>query len=189
MHSIGFISINCNIDLKKMRIKINIILVLIFLSSCTDVFFEFPQPTYLKNIERIPNKFHGSFTAEMGVDYTICQNYFLKDEDTLYVSSENLILKYQGNKLYINLKEEDSDFYELITLSRFNYFGADSLFVNYVRQPDINFIEYKQNYMQVNNIRYSEIADEHILIKDSLTVNQINTFLNWSKSRHFLFTD
>ena len=172
-----------------MRIKINIILVLIFLSSCTDVFFEFPQPTYLKNIERIPNKFHGSFTAEMGLDYTICQNYFLKDEDTLYVSSENLILKYQGNKLYINLKKEDSDSYELITLSRFNYFGADSLFVNYVRRPDVNFIDYKQNYVQVNNIRYSEIDDKHILIKDSLTVNQLNTFLSWSDSWHFLFTD
>ena len=43
--------------------------------------------------------------------------------------------------------------------------------------------------MQVNNIRYSEIADKHILIKDSLTVNQLNTFLNWSESVHFLFTD
>ena len=125
----------------------------------------------------------------MGVDYTICQNYFLRDDDTLHVGSENLILKYQGNKLYVNFKEVDSDFYELFTLSRFNYFGADSLFVNYVRRPDVNFIDYKQNYMQVNNIRYSEIADEHILIKDSLTVNQINTFLNWSNSRHFLFTD
>ena len=172
-----------------MRIKINIILVLVLLSSCTDVVFEVPQPTYLKNIENIPNKFHGSFTAEMGVDYTICQNYFLRDDDTLHVGSENLILKYQGNKLYVNFKEVDSDFYKLFTLSRFNYFGADSLFVNYVRRPDVNFIDYKQNYMQVNNIRYSEIADEHILIKDSLTVNQLNTFLNWSESVHFLFTD
>ena len=46
MHSIVFFKINCNIDLKKMRIKINIILVLVLLSSCTDVVFEVPQPTY-----------------------------------------------------------------------------------------------------------------------------------------------
>ena len=91
--------------------KIKIFLALIFLSSCGDIELEFPQPTYLKNLDKISSNFHVSFERigyvgtvssrkQDTIQYNIFETYCLIDSDTLIVGSENLIIKHQGNRLF-----------------------------------------------------------------------------------------
>ena len=180
-----------------MKNKIKIFLALVFLSSCGDIELEFPQPTYLKNLDKIPSNFHGSFEriGYVGtvsshkhdtIKYNICEKYCLIDSDTLIVGSENLIIKHQGNKLFVNLKRDNAKYYNLYVLSRFNYFDSDSLLINrliidkldhhYSNSEDIAL-----KYLLLNKISVFD-ADSSIdgVISDTLSVNQINTLLNWT---------
>ena len=136
-----------------MKNIIKIFISLLFLISCTNVYFENPQPTYLENVKKIPSKFHGSFeyvektSSFVGKGSTKFNNYVISDEfclinnDTLKLVSDDLVVKYQGNNLFINLKKDSV--YELNLLNRYNYFGADSLkvktifivFLNYPFNP------------------------------------------------------
>ena len=177
--------------------KIKIFLALIFLSSCGDIELEFPQPTYLKNLDKIPSNFHGSFERigyvgtvssrkQDTIKYNIFEKYCLIDSDTLIVGSENLIIKHQGNKLFVNLKRDNTKYYNLYVLSRFNYFDSDSLLINrliidkldhhYSNSEDIAL-----KYLLLNKISVFD-ADSSIdgVISDTLSVNQINTLLNWT---------
>lgn len=180
-----------------MKNKIKIISAIIFLSSCSDVSFEFPQPTYLKNIDKIPSNFHGSFerisskglsAKKDTIQYNIFETYCLINNDTLRVGSKNLIIKHQGNKLFVNLKKDNDDDYGLYVLSRFNYFSSDSLFINTIRitekphhysdSTETVFLDYMLlNKLPVFN---ADSSSSMVLITDSLSVNQINTLLNWT---------
>ena len=181
-----------------MKTKIKFTIALIFFSSCGDVAIKFPQPTYLENIEKIPNKFHGSFERiddkEDTIKYKIFESFALIDNDTLKLSSEDLIVKYQNNNLFVNLKNDD--YYNLYVLSRFNYFNSDSIQIKTFSFNDAPAHHYtKKNgetdipsiikYMLNNKFSYVEsIIDTTLesnfdVFSDTLNSNQINTLLNW----------
>lgn len=155
-----------------MNSKIKIIFTLIFLTSCSDIIFEIPQPNYLNNLEKFPSKFHGNFKVD-DKEYDIYESYCLINNDTLFLGSENLILKYQGNRLFVNLKD-NNDYYKLYVLSRFNYLGIDELTINTI-EVDSNFLD----YLKLTEISYFDNDSSKILIKNSLSVNQLNTLINW----------
>jgi len=179
-----------------MKNTIKIISALIFLSSCSDVSFDFPQPTYLKNLDKIPSNFHGSFerissrvlsAIKDTIQYNIFETYCLIDSDTLIVGSENLIIKHQGNKLFVNLKKDN--YYALYVLSRFSFFGTDSLLINTIMIGDEKPHHYSDStedvfldYMLLNKLPVfdEDISSSKMLIADSLSVNQLNTLLNWT---------
>lgn len=177
-----------------MKNKIKIFLALVFLSSCGDIELEFPQPTYLKNLDKIPSNFHGSFERIFSgissendtIKYNIFEKYCLIDSDTLIVGSENLIIKHQGNKLFVNLKRDNAKYYNLYVLSRFNYFDSDSLSIDrliidkldhhYSNSEDIAL-----KYLLLNKISvFNADSSIDVVISDTLSVNQINTLLNWT---------
>jgi len=186
-----------------MKNNIIIFLSLLFLASCTNVYLEFPQPTYLKDLDRIPSNFQGSFEvssnppfAEKKVDrYQISEQYCLINSDTLWVGSEKLKVKHQGNNLYVNLKEDSS--YVLYVLSRYNYFDSDSLIIKtmFLLDPEddntTGVFHYNNalDYLMLNDINFSELSNDYILIKDSLSINEINTLLNYTPPRdqHYKF--
>jgi len=178
--------------------KIKIFLALIFLSSCGDIELEFPQPTYLKNLDKIASNFHGSFERigyvgtvssrkQDTIQYNIFETYCLIDSDPLIVGSENLIIKHQGNKLFVNLKKDN--YYALYVLSRFSFFGTDSLLINTIMIGDEKPHHYSDStedvfldYMLLNKLPVfdEDISSSKMLIADSLSVNQLNTLLNWT---------
>ena len=181
-----------------MKTKINFVVALIFFSSCADTALKFPQPTYLENIEKIPYKFHGSFERidhkEDTVKYKIFESFALIDNDTLKLSSEDLIVKYQNNNLFVNLKNDD--YYTLYVLSRFNYFNFDSIQIKTFSFNDAPAHHYtKKNvetdipsiikYMLNNKFSYvdqfidSTFESNYDVFSDTLNANQINTLLNW----------
>ena len=175
-----------------------------FLASCTNVYLEFPQPTYLKDLDRIPSNFQGSFEvsssygfAEKKVDrYQISEQYCLINSDTLWVGSEKLKVKHQGNNLYVNLKEDSS--YVLYVLSRYNYFDSDSLIIKtmllieHIQDDNTMGVFHYNNvldYLMLNDIDFRKLSNDYILIKDSLSINEINTLLNYTPPRdqHYKF--
>ena len=178
-----------------MKTKIKIISVLIFFYSCNDnLSLKFPQPVYLENIEKIPSNFQGSFERiddnKDTIRYKLFETFGLIDNDSLKLGSDQLIVKHQNNNLFINLKYEDH--YNLYVLSRFNYFKNDSILIKIlsVNTPKIhskNDDLYILNYMLINNISFvdSDPQTDEINIpeplEDTLSVNQINTLLNWDR--------
>ncbi len=187
-----------------MKNNIIIFLSLLFLASCTNIYFESPQPTYLENIDEFPTVFQGNFerveksTGWFGeesktriTNYIISDKFCVIDNDTLEVGSDDLIIKYQGNNLYVNLKKDS--IYELYVLNRYNYFGSDSLIIStffITTTPRDNYINYPNpfDYFLENEILDSnEIAirikenDGDLIIDDSLNVNELNTLLNYNQ--------
>ena len=185
-----------------MKNIIKIFISLLFLISCTNVYFENPQPTYLENVKKIPSKFHGSFEyientpSFIGKGSTKLNEYVISDEfcvinnDTLKLVSDDLVVKYQGNNLFINLKKDSV--YELNLLNRYNYFGADSLTVKTIFIDEDNWNESPYYFNAVNYI-FTIIDSSHItdfdggvIINDSLNINELNTLLNLSISKRSL---
>ena len=177
-----------------MKNIIKIFISLLFLISCTNVFFEIPQPTYLKNVDKIPSKFHGSFEylektpfGSTTYKYLISDEFCIKNNDTLIVGSDDLVVKYQGNNLYINLKKDSV--YKLNLINRYNYFGADSLTVKTIFIDEDNWNEKPYFFNAVNYISTiidsSDITDFDgvVIINDSLNINELNTLLNLSLSK------
>jgi len=181
-----------------MKTKIKFVIALVFFSSCRDTALKFPQPTYLENIEKIPYKFHGSFERidhkEDTVKYKIFESFALIDNDTLKLSSEDLIVKYQNNNLFVNLKNDD--YYTLYVLSRFNYFNSDSIQIktfsfndtpahHYTKKNGETDIPLIIKYMLNNKFSYvdqfidSTFESNYDVFSDTLNANQINTLLNW----------
>lgn len=185
-----------------MKNIIKIFISLLFLISCTNVYFENPQPTYLENVKKIPSKFHGSFEyiektpSFIGKGSTKLNEYVISDEfcvinnDTLKLVSDDLVVKYQGNNLFINLKKDSV--YELNLLNRYNYFGADSLTVKTIFIDEDSWNESPYFFNAVNYISTiidsSHITDFDggVIINDSLNINELNTLLNLSISKRSL---
>ena len=179
-----------------MKNIIKIFISLLFLISCTNVYFENPQPTYLENVKKIPSKFHGSFEyiekkpSFIGKGSTKLNKYVISDEfcvinnDTLKLVSDDLVVKYQGNNLFINLKKDSV--YELNLLNRYNYFGADSLIVKTIFINEDNWNESPYYFNSVNYIftiidsSHITYSDGGVIINDSLNINELNTLLNLS---------
>ena len=185
-----------------MKNIIKIFVPLLFLISCTNVYFENPQPTYLKNIDKIPSKFHGSFEfiektpSFIGKGSTKLNEYVISDEfcvinnDTLKLVSNDLVVKHQGNNLFINLKKDSV--YELNLLNRYNYFGADSLTVKTIFIDEDSWNESPNFFNAVNYIStiidssHITFSDGGVIINDSLNINELNTLLNLSISKRSL---
>ncbi|MFL2567509.1 MAG: hypothetical protein ACJ0QK_01780 [Flavobacteriales bacterium] len=174
--------------------KTKIITALIFFTSCADIPLKFPQPVYLENIEKIPSNFQGSFERiddKDTIKYKLFETFGLIDNDSLKLGSDQLIVKYQNNNLFVNLKSDG--YYNLYVLSRFNYFEADSVLIksfsfnNSKNHHDSNDDAYILNYMNINKFSFAEFPkdipeDLKInLFGDTLNVNQINTLLNWDR--------
>ena len=187
-----------------MKNIIKIFISLLFLISCTNVFFEIPQPTYLERIEKIPSNFHGSFenieysSNSFGKESTTNYEYIISDKfcvinnDTLKVNSDDLIIKSHGNRLYINMRKDSV--YQFCVLSRHNYFGSDSIFVkNIFYNPDNrdlkSFFLHTYDYILtiIDSSELKEAEGGQIIINDSLNVNELNAILNRSKSIGFKF--
>ena len=184
-----------------MKNIIKIFISLLFLISCTNVYFENPQPTYLKNVDKIPSKFHGSFeylekkpsfigNGSTKNKYLISDEFCVVNNDTLKVGSDDLVVKYQGNNLFINLKKDSV--YELNLLNRYNYFGADSLIVKTIFIDEFNWNESPYYFNAVNYIftiidsSHITYSDGGVIINDSLNINELNTLLNLSTSKRSL---
>jgi len=187
-----------------MKNIIKIFISLLFFISCTNVYFENPQPAYLDNVKKIPSKFHGSFenikysSNFFGKESTTIDKYIISDKfcvinnDTLKVNSDDLIIKSHGNRLYVNMRKDSV--YQFCVLNRHNYFGSDSIFVrNIFYNPDNrdfkSFFLHTYDYI-LTIIDSSELKESEggiININDSLNVNELNAILNRSKSIGFKF--
>ena len=176
----------------------------LFLISCTNVYFENPQPPYLDNVKKIPSKFHGSFEiVEYSSDffgkestkideYIISEKFCVKNNDTLKVNSNDLIIKSQGNRLYVNMRKDSV--YQFCVLSRHNYFGSDSIFVKNIfcsaDNRDLNsfFLDtYDYILTIIDSTELKEAGGGQIIINDSLNVNELNAILNRSTSIAYKF--
>ena len=86
--------------------------VLFFMfTSCrdSDVGFITAQPDYLEEIEVIPKNFLGKFVVEGYNDTIIITE---KSIDGVNINTDRLIVKSQGNYLFVNMKKED--YYSLV---------------------------------------------------------------------------
>ena len=122
--------------------------------------------------------------------YVISDEFCLINNDTLKLVSDDLVVKYQGNNLFINLKKDSV--YELNLLNRYNYFGADSLTVKTIFIDEDSWNESSYFFNAVNYISTiidsSHITDFDggVIINDSLNINELNTLLNLSISKRSL---
>jgi len=176
-----------------------ILFLLLFLVSCTNVYFTTPQPTYLQNIDKVPINFQGNFervevTPGWGkestttiTNYIISDEFCVLDNDTLEVGSDDLVIKNQGNNLYVNLRKDSV--YELYVLSRYNYFGSDSLIIKTIFLDDNirdNYVDYftlSDYLLAILDSSYFKERDDDSIIIDSLNVNELNTLLNYNPNR------
>ena len=97
-------------------------LSVIFFTSCSDVFFTSPQPSFAEDVSEIPEDFQGEFSMDMGGDSTegpqfnITSNTLSTNYGPSYsIGDDNFAVKSWGNYLFLNLKDS-TEKWELLTI-------------------------------------------------------------------------
>ena len=87
-----------------------IVLVILF-ASCTDIFFESPQPLFGENVSEIPEDFQGKFNVNRGpyifdtIYLDITDNTITFNGIDYTISDSNFVVKSWGNYLFLNFKD------------------------------------------------------------------------------------
>jgi len=81
-----------------------IVILGVFLISCTEIIFEDPQPLGAKSLKSIPKELQGSFAFVILNEETLMEigeNYITGEDDRAYLS-DSLIIKKLGNQYVVN---------------------------------------------------------------------------------------
>ena len=99
-------------------------LLVILFTSCTDIFFTSPQPSFAKNLSEIPEDFQGKFNVDRGpytsdtvVDLNITDNIITFNGIDYTISAGDFVIKSWGNYLFLNLKDSTEKWQLLTVLS------------------------------------------------------------------------
>lgn len=96
------------------------IIIVVFFTSCTDIYYPVPQPEFAKELTEIPEKFQGQFwrySSDSLIDsnfYVVTENQIKMDGQTLTL--ENTVFKSWLNYLFLNQKEDPSDYWSCIII-------------------------------------------------------------------------
>ena len=107
-------------------------LLVILFTSCTDIFFTSPQPSFAKNLSEIPEDFQGKFNIDRGsytsdtVDLNITDNTITSNGIDYTISADNLVVKSWGNYLFLNLKDS-TERWQLLTILSAPYSSNNTL--------------------------------------------------------------
>ena len=160
-------------------------------TSCrdSDVGFITAQPNSLEEIEFIPKNFQGKFVVDGYNDTIIITE---KSIDGVNINTDSLIVKSQGNYLFVNMKKED--YYSLVVaqlvksynyekISLHEFFIQNLVKEDYISMLDsINEKEVIDLIISDNNLnifKYDSLSEQ--LIIDRLSVNQFQMLLNNSQ--------
>tara|TARA_Y100001954_G_C15631538_1_gene512962 strand:- start:154 stop:705 length:552 start_codon:yes stop_codon:yes gene_type:complete len=175
-----------------MKKNITLLSVLFFLlTSCrdSDIGFITAQPNSLEEIDVIPNNFQGKFVLD-GYNDTITITE--KTIDGININTDSLIVKSQGNYLFVNMKKRDyyslfaaqvvkSYNFEKISLHEFfiqNIVKGDYIsMVDSISEKEINDLIIKDNNLNIS--KYDSLSEQFII--DKLSVNQFQMLLNNSQ--------
>lgn len=103
------------------------IIIAVFFTSCTEIYYPAPQPEFAKELTEIPEKFQGEFWRvgaimnDSSIDssfYVVTENQIKADGKVVF-DSENTVFKSWLNYLFLNQKEDsliESDFWGCIII-------------------------------------------------------------------------
>ena len=108
-------------------------LLVILFTSCTDIFFTSPQPSFAKNLSEISEDFQGKFNVDRGpytsdtvVDLNITDNTITFNGIDYTISNNNFVVKSWGNYLFLNLKDS-TERWQLLTVLSAPYSSNNTL--------------------------------------------------------------
>ncbi len=171
-----------------MKKYIILLSVLFFMfTSCrdSDIGFITAQPNSLEEIEVIPKNFQGKFVVD---DYNDTIIITEKSIDGININTDSLIVKSQGNYLFVNMKKED--YYTLVAaqvVKSYNYekISLHEFFIQNIVKEDyilmldsINEKEVIDLIISDNNLnifKYDSLSEQ--LIINRLSVNQFQMLL------------
>ena len=114
------------------KITLFTLLVILF-TSCTDIFFTSPQPSFAENLSEIPEDFQGKFNVDRGpytsdtiVDLNITDNTITFNGIDYTISADNFVVKSWGNYLFLNLKDS-TERWQLLTVLSAPYSSNNTL--------------------------------------------------------------
>tara|TARA_B100000674_G_scaffold491648_1_gene510047 strand:- start:42 stop:554 length:513 start_codon:yes stop_codon:yes gene_type:complete len=156
-------------------------------TSCrdSDIGFITAQPNSLEEIEVIPKNFQGKFVVD---DYNDTIIITEKSIDGININTDSLIVKSQGNYLFVNIKKED--YYTLVAaqvVKSYNYekISLHEFFIQNIVKEDyilmldsINEKEVIDLIISDNNLnifKYDSLSEQ--LIINRLSVNQFQMLL------------
>ena len=105
-------------------------LLVILFTSCTDIFFTSPQPSFAKNSSDISEDFQGKFNVDRS-PYTsdtlnITDNTITFNGIDYTISNNNFVVKSWGNYLFLNLKNS-TERWQLLTVLSAPYSSNNTL--------------------------------------------------------------
>ena len=171
-----------------MKKYIILLSVLFFMfTSCrdSDIGFITAQPNSLEEIEVIPKNFQGKFVVD---DYNDTIIITEKSIDGININTDSVIVKSQGNYLFVNIKKED--YYTLVAaqvVKSYNYekISLHEFFIQNIVKEDyilmldsINEKEVIDLIISDNNLnifKYDSLSEQ--LIINRLSVNQFQMLL------------
>ena len=111
------------------KITLFTLLVILF-TSCTDIFFTSPQPSFAKNSSDISEDFQGKFNVDRS-PYTsdtlnITDNTITFNGIDYTISNNNFVVKSWGNYLFLNLKDS-TERWQLLTVLSAPYSSNNTL--------------------------------------------------------------
>ena len=96
-------------------------LLIILFTSCSDILFTSPQPSFAKNSSDISEDFQGKFNVDRGLypsdTLNITDNTITFNGIDYTISDDNFVVKYWGNYLFLNLKDSTQKWQLLTILS------------------------------------------------------------------------
>lgn len=107
-----------------MKKNILSIIIAVFFTSCTEIYYPAPQPEFAKELTEIPEKFQGEFWRVQSImnDTIIDSSFYVVTENQIKMDggtwdSENTVFKSWLNYLFLNQKEDSiSDYWRCIII-------------------------------------------------------------------------
>ena len=111
------------------KITLFTLLVILF-TSCSDILFTSPQPSFAKNSPDISEDFQGKFNVNRGLAFSdtlnITDNTITFNGIDYIISDDNLVVKSWGNYLFLNLKDS-TERWQLLTILSAPYSSNNTL--------------------------------------------------------------
>lgn len=111
------------------KISLFTLLVILF-TSCSDILFTSPQPSFAKNSSDISKDFQGKFNVDRGLypsdTLNITDNTITFNGIDYTISDDNFVVKSWGNYLFLNLKDS-TERWQLLTVLSAPYSSNNTL--------------------------------------------------------------
>ena len=111
------------------KISLFTLLVILF-TSCSDILFTSPQPSFAENLSEIPEDFQGKFNVDRGLypsdTLNITDNTITFNGIDYIISDDNLVVKSWGNYLFLNFKDS-TERWQLLTILSAPYSSNNTL--------------------------------------------------------------